>query len=59
MLVAVLVLAAGAAIPFSPLYHVPWLLVALVGFVLWRRLAGRPHWHPVHEAGRPSSFQDR
>ncbi|MGD0747830.1 MAG: DUF1707 domain-containing protein [Acidimicrobiales bacterium] len=59
LLVAFLALVAGATIPFSPMYHVPWLLFALVGFVLWRRMAGRPHWHPHHEDGHPSSVTDR
>jgi hypothetical protein len=59
LLVAFLAIVAGATIPFSPMYHVPWLLVALVGFVLWRRAAGRPHWHPHHEGDHPSSVMDR
>ncbi len=47
-LVALVVVVAGAAIPFYPMYHVPWVLVAIVGFVLWRRVVGRPHWHHDH-----------
>jgi len=58
-LVAFLAIAAGATLPFYPMYHVPWLLFAIVGFVLWRRMASRPHWHPHHEDGRPSSVTDR
>ncbi len=40
-LVAFLAIVAGATMPFYPLYHVPWLLFAIIGFVLWRRL-GHP-----------------
>ena len=43
---------AGATIPFYPLYHVPWLLLAIVGFVLWRRAVGRPGWHHHHSRRR-------
>jgi len=58
-LVAFLAIVAGATIPFSPTYHVPWLLFAIIGFVLWRRMAGRPHWHQHHDhGGRPSSVTD-
>jgi len=58
-LVAFLAILAGATIPFSPAYHVPWLLFALIGFVLWRRMTGRPHWHQHHDrGGRPSSVTD-
>ncbi len=59
ILVAFLAVVAGATIPFYPLYHVPWLLVAIVGFVLWRRAVGRPGWHHHHhDGGRPSSVMD-
>ena len=44
-LVAFLAIVAGATIPVYPLYHVPWLLFAIVGFVLWRRIGGRQHRH--------------
>jgi uncharacterized protein DUF1707 len=59
-LVAFVAVVAGATIPFYPLYHVPWVLVAVVGFVLWRRAMGRPGWHHHHhfEGGRPSSVMD-
>jgi DUF1707 SHOCT-like domain len=59
-LVVFVALVAGATIPFYPLYHVPWLLLAVVGFVLWRRSAGRAGWHRHHhhDAGRPSSVMD-
>ena len=51
---------AGATIPLYPLYHVPWVLVAVVGFVLWRRAMGRPGWRHHHHdgGGRASSGMD-
>lgn len=55
VVVVFLAVVAGATIPFFPMYHVPWLLFALVGFVLWRRMARRSHWHAHREGGRPSS----
>lgn len=57
VLVAFLAIAAGATMPFYPFFHVPWLLFAIVGFVLWRRAAGRPHWHH-HNGDRTSSVMD-
>ena len=62
-LVAFLAILAGASIPFYPLYHVPWLLFAIVGFVLWRRAVGHHHLHHPHhhhgiDGGRPSSVMD-
>jgi hypothetical protein len=60
--VAFVAIAAGATLPFYPLYHVPWLLFALVGLVLWRRSGGRLHPHDHsrnrHDGGRPSSVMD-
>jgi hypothetical protein len=53
--VAFLAIVAGATFPVYPLYHVPWLLIAIVGFVLWRRMLGRPHWHHHHGGDRPTS----
>ena len=58
-LVAFLALAAGATVPWYPLYHVPWLLIAVVGFFVWRRAVGHAHWHEVRpDGGRPSSVMD-
>jgi hypothetical protein len=58
-LVALLALAAGATMPWYPLYHVPWLLIAVIGFFLWRRAVGHGHWHPPRpDGGRPSSVMD-
>jgi hypothetical protein len=59
-LVVFVAIVAGATIPFYPLYHVPWLLLAVVGFVLWRRAVGRAGWyhHHHHDGGRPSSVMD-
>ncbi len=53
-LAAVLVVAAGATLPFSPMFHVPWLLFALVGLVIWRHSTGRRYRHHHDEGGRPS-----
>jgi hypothetical protein len=39
---------------------VPWILFAIVGFVLWRRAVGG-HWHHHHQVGgvrQPSSIID-
>ena len=38
--VALVAIAAGATMPFYPMYHVPWLLFAIVGLFLWRRAGG-------------------
>lgn len=48
-LVVLVVIVAGATIPVYPWFHVPWLLFAIIGFVLWRR-AGGPHWHHTHSS---------
>jgi hypothetical protein len=58
--VLLLAIAAGATMPFYPLYHVPWLLFAVVAFFLWRRAGGHLHSHQYHrpEGGRPSSVMD-
>jgi len=57
-LVGFVAIVAGATLPFYPLSHVPWLLFAIVGFVLWRRAAGGASWHRHHGGGRPSSVMD-
>jgi hypothetical protein len=60
VLVVVLVaIAAGATMPFPPLYHVPWFLFAVIAFFVWRR-AGRHHVHTHHhhEMPGPSSVMD-
>ncbi len=36
LVVVLAALAAGATFPFSPVSHVPWLLVGVVAFVIWR-----------------------
>ena len=55
---AFLALLAGATVPFYPLYHVPWFLIAVVGFFVWRNVNG--HHHHRHGAGGtpPSSAMD-
>ena len=57
-LLAFVAFVAVATLPFYPLYHVPWFLFAIVGFILWRRAGG--HWHHPHAEGgtRPSSVND-
>ena len=56
-LVAFLAIAAGAMVPWWPMFHVPWLLFLIVGFVLWRRLGG--HHHDHHDDGeRPSTVME-
>ena len=58
--VVLLAIAAGATMPFYPLYHVPWFLFAVVAFFLWRRASGHRHQHQHHhpDGGRPSSVMD-
>ncbi len=65
LVVVVVAVAAGASIPFFPMYHVPWLLFAIVAFFVWRRagghLGGPHHLHHVHQDrgdGRSSSVMD-
>jgi hypothetical protein len=56
LVVGFVVILAGATIPFYPMYHVPWLLFAIIGFVLWRRMG----WHHHHyDGGRRDSFTGR
>jgi len=58
-LLAFLAIVAGATLPFAPVYHVPWLLFAVVGFVLWRRLGpAHHHGHRRGEGERPSSVME-
>lgn len=42
IVIAMVALAAGAAVYEGPFLHVPWLVLAVVAFVLWRR-SGRHH----------------
>jgi hypothetical protein len=57
LLIAFVAFVSVAAIPFWPLYHVPWFLFAIVGFLLWRAAGSRRHHH--HDSGsRPSSVMD-
>ncbi|HWD55493.1 MAG TPA: DUF1707 domain-containing protein [Acidimicrobiales bacterium] len=54
-----LAIVAGATIPSDPTYHVPWVLFAIVAFVLWRGVAGgHRHHHPVGGGRRTSSIID-
>ena len=57
--VVLLAIAAGATMPFYPMYHVPWLLFAIIGLFIWRRAGGQfRHHHHHHEVGHPSSVMD-
>jgi Domain of unknown function (DUF1707) len=62
-IVVLVAIAAGASMPFYPLYHVPWILVAVVAFFLWRRTGGRLHQHRLHhhhhDVHQSSPFTDR
>jgi hypothetical protein len=61
-LVVLLAIAAGATMPFFPMYHFPWLLFGLVAFFLWRRAGGHlghQHHQHRHDGGQPSSVTDR
>jgi hypothetical protein len=57
VLVVVLVaIAAGATMPFYPMYHVPWFLLAVIAFFVWRRAGGRhPHSHHHQHQQMPGS----
>jgi Domain of unknown function (DUF1707) len=59
LLVVLLAIAAGATMPFYPMYHVPWFLFAVIAFFLWRRASGHLHHQHRHDGGRPSSVADR
>jgi Flp pilus assembly protein TadB len=45
VIVAIVALAAGSTISFLNVVHVPWLLIAVVGFFVWHRLGRRRHVH--------------
>jgi hypothetical protein len=54
LLIVFVAFVAVATVPWWPLYHVPWFLFVIVGFLLWRRAA-----HHHHDGGsRPSSVTD-
>jgi hypothetical protein len=49
---AVLVIVTGALLPWWPLYHVPWVLFAIIGFFIWRRATWHSHsYSHRHDAG--------
>ena len=58
LLVALVVVAAGSTVAYHPLFRVPWFLIAIVGFVLWRRTMGHGHVHHRHDRERPSSVRE-
>ena len=58
-LFAVLVIVSGALLPWWPLYHVPWVLFAIIGFCLWRWSGWRSYSHNHHvDAGGPRSVPE-
>jgi hypothetical protein len=59
VVVVLVAIAAGATMPFYPLYHVPWFLLAVIAFFVWRRAGGRhPHSHHHQQMPGPSSVMD-
>jgi len=59
LLIGFVAFVAVATVPWWPLYHVPWFLFAIVGFLLWRRAAGHGGHHHHHDGGsRPSTVMD-
>jgi hypothetical protein len=48
LVVAVVAIAAGVAVPLFPMYHVPWILFVIVGVLVWRRAVGPRHLHHLH-----------
>jgi hypothetical protein len=61
-LVVLVALAAGVTMPWYPMYHVPWLLFAVIAFFVWRRATWHSHGQyghsPRSEGGRASSVMD-
>jgi hypothetical protein len=47
VMLAFLVLAAGSTVSLWHVMHVPWLLIAVVGYFLWHRAGRRRHSHPM------------
>jgi hypothetical protein len=45
LLIGFLVVVTAATLPYHPFFRVPWLLIGIVGFVLWRR----SRWHHSHD----------
>jgi Domain of unknown function (DUF1707) len=67
LVVVLFAIAAGATMPFYPLYHVPWFLLAVIAFFVWRRAGGRhlhshhhqhQHQHQHQQMPGPSSVMD-
>jgi hypothetical protein len=57
-LIAVLVIVAGALLPWWPLYHVPWVLFAIVGFLIWRRATWHSRFYHHHAPGGGGSVAE-
>jgi hypothetical protein len=45
LLVAFVAIAVGAMVPTWPYWHVPWVLIAIVAFFVWRRSTWHHHHH--------------
>ncbi len=60
LLVVFLAIVAGATVPFYPMYHVPWFLIAVVAFFAWRYSGHHHHHHrpPIGSGRPPSSVMD-
>jgi hypothetical protein len=60
LIVVLVAIAAGATMPFYPMYRVPWFLFAVIAFFLWRRAGGHLHQHRYHrhDGGRSGSIVD-
>jgi hypothetical protein len=47
LIVVFVAIAAGSTFTIFPFIHVPWLLIAIVGFILWHRMGRRHHHHHI------------
>jgi hypothetical protein len=50
LMVALVAILAGAMVPWWPMWRVPWVLVAVFAFLVWRRAGWHHHQH--YESGR-------
>jgi hypothetical protein len=54
LVVALVAIVAGAAVPWWPMWRVPWILIAVIAFFVWRRARWHHSSHHHHESGRSS-----
>jgi Domain of unknown function (DUF1707) len=52
LMVVLLAIVAGATVPWWPMWRVPWLLIAVLAFLVWRRAGWHHHHHDHSESGR-------